>query len=39
MEEGTDRGGRFVIDVEVEDRGVVRFEEGENGCEGRDASR
>ena len=39
LEEGTDRGGRFIVDVEVEDRGVVRFEEGKNGCEGRNASR
>ena len=39
LEEGTDRGGRFVVDVEVKDRGVVRFEEGKNGCEGRNVSR
>jgi hypothetical protein len=39
LEEGTERGGRFVVDVEVKDRGVVRFEEGENGHEGRDVSR
>ena len=26
LEEGADRGGGFVVDVEVDDRGVVRFE-------------
>jgi hypothetical protein len=39
LEEGTDRGGRFIVDVEVEDRGVVRCEEGKNGCEGKNVSR
>jgi hypothetical protein len=39
LEEGTDRGGRFVVDVEVNDGGVVRFEEGNDGCEGRNVGR
>ena len=39
LEEGADRGGGFVVDVEVNDGGVVRFEEGNDGCEGRNVSR
>ena len=39
LEEGADRGGGFVVDVEVNDRGVVRFEKSNNGCEGRNVSR
>jgi hypothetical protein len=39
LEEGADRGGGFVVDVEVSDRGIVGFEKGNNGCEGRNVSR
>jgi len=39
LEKGADRGGEFVVDVEVNDGGIVRFEKSNNGCEGRNVSR
>ena len=39
LEEGADGSGGFIVDVEVEDRGMMGLEEGDNGCEGRNVSR
>ena len=39
MEKGADGSGGFVFDVEVEDGGMMGFEEGDGGCEGRNVSR